>query len=269
MELGEFKNFIIFDRNRNVMGKFNVIVNKFLTYGYIFINERSYKRKLKYIWFRESSNSLLVIFPGFGKNWPRKYNYLNGLKTCKSFDRLYINDNFGFLGSYNLYENGSRNPEIITKELIDQIISKGKYKKLYFAGSSKGGSSAMYFGLVYNAIEIFAGACQYKIGSFLHNELNNGDLVMKTMMGNEMALDLQLSVLDAVIPNVLQEHKGSKSIFHIVYSQKDSVYEKHIVDLLNELKSCGYNYHSIEAQYDKHSEIVEHFLKFLQRRFCE
>jgi hypothetical protein len=84
----------------------------------------------------------MIIFSGFNSDDTRLYNYVKSFMPLKC-DRLYINDVFGYRGSYYWYENGDNNPEILTQELIENIITKKKYSNIYTAGSSKGGTCAI------------------------------------------------------------------------------------------------------------------------------
>lgn len=232
---------------------------------FFFAHEHSFRRRLKYLWFREGSDSLLVLFPGFSKDKPRKYNYVKGLMGVKSVDRLYINDNFGYQGSYNIYENGGKEPEILTINLVEKIVKKGNYKQLFFAGSSKGGTCAIYFGLFFHAKEIFAAACQYHIGKYVSSEMPD-DKVFYAMMGYN-AGKKEILILDNVIPDLLRKYRGSDSVIHIFCSKQDPTYEHHIKDLINSLDYYGYNYSETLESYAVHSQVGESFLKRLQSRF--
>lgn len=243
----------------------NRIVEKCKNLLFLLTHEHRFQRRLKYLWFREGNESLLVVFPGFSKDRPRKYNYVKGLMGVKNVDRLYINDNFGYQGSYNLYENGEREPEKITMDLINKIIKEGKYKQLFFAGSSKGGTCAIYFGLTFHANEIFAAACQYHIGKYVSSEMPN-DKVFYAMMGNNAGEEESL-ILDNVMPDLLQKYKGSESVIHIFCSKQDPTYERHIKDLINSLDYYGYHYSETVESYAVHSQVGESFLRRLQCKF--
>ena len=243
----------------------NRVVAKCKNLLFLLTHEHRFRRRLKYLWFREGRDSLLVVFPGFSKDRPRKYNYVKGLMGVKSVDRLYINDNFGYQGSYNLYENGEREPEKITMDLINKIIKEGNYKQLFFAGSSKGGTCAIYFGLTFHANEIFAAACQYHIGKYVSSEMPN-DKVFYAMMGNNAGEEESL-ILDNVMPDLLQKYKGSESVIHIFCSKQDPTYERHIKDLINSLDYYGYHYSETVESYAVHSQVGETFLRRLQCKF--
>lgn len=89
---------------------------------YFLINERTYQGRLKYVYKRKHSKTLIVSFSGFG---PKPvYNYMRTLNTV-ALDQLFILDDFGFKGSYYWYENGVDVPRRLTYDLICKIIDRG------------------------------------------------------------------------------------------------------------------------------------------------
>ena len=69
------------------------------------IKEKTYKSRIKYIYENNHSDKLIIIFPAFPSGDKPMYNYYKTLKDVK-MDKLFILDNFGYRGSYLLYENG-------------------------------------------------------------------------------------------------------------------------------------------------------------------
>lgn len=90
--------------------------------------EKTFEKQLKYLYFNNHSDTLLIIFSAFTGN-SRRYNYVKGLSDCIC-DRLYILDTWGYKGSYNMYENGQAYPEEITNRLITKILNGGGIKDL-------------------------------------------------------------------------------------------------------------------------------------------
>lgn len=99
------------------------------------MREKTFEKQLKYLFFNNHSDTLLIVFSAFTGD-RRRYNYVRGLSDCK-YDRLYILDPWGYQGSYNLYENGEPYPEAITKKLISKIINWGGIKELLLQGLQK------------------------------------------------------------------------------------------------------------------------------------
>lgn len=74
--------------------------------------------KMKYIHERNGSDTLIVVFSGFGP--VPKYNYMRTLSKSK-IDKLFLLDNFGYQGSYYWYENGGDEPKRLVIGLIERI----------------------------------------------------------------------------------------------------------------------------------------------------
>jgi len=136
---------------------------KLLTILNIKLHQKSFDG-LPYLWQRNGSNMLLIIFSAFTGD-KRRFNYVTSFKDLKC-DKLFVLDPWGCKGSYNLYENGQNYPEQITQRLLAKIVTGG-YKYVYAAGTSKGGTKAIYFGLPLDVDVVFTGACQYNLGTYL------------------------------------------------------------------------------------------------------
>ena len=225
------------------------------------LNQKVFQKRMKYMYFDNNSDTLLIIFNAFGGEKPR-YNYIRGLSDINTIDYLYILDDFGYTGSYLLYEDGNNGVEKMTIALINDIIKRKHYKQILTAGSSKGGTCAIYFGLIFNASAIFSGACQYYLGSYLHRP--DHELIFKGMMGKE-AGSRDAELLNSIMPNQLEKYKKAyNGNIHIIYSKKDLTYERQLIDLLHQLASNNYNYYEIESDYERHEDIGRPFLKYLR-----
>ena len=138
----------------------------------------------------------------------------------------------------------------------------GGYKHIYTAGSSKGGTCAIYYGLKYNVDEVYASACQYHIGKYLSNKPK----VLIGMMGKHYTGN-SLKTLDNMVPNMIKEHALSKTIINCFYSEKEHTYEKHIVDLKKDLEESGIKYTVTTDDYTAHGENGIYFSAHLKRIF--
>ena len=148
---------------RKLKTLFNAIKYKLLEKEYL-----TQQGRAKYLYFSNNKfDSLLICFSAFPPNEKPLYNYVNSLSSLQ-MDRLYISDSWGYRASYYLFEDGEQTPYIVTKKLIDKILQSKEYKHVYTAGTSKGGTAAIYYGLIYNVDAIFSGACQYFIGRYLN-----------------------------------------------------------------------------------------------------
>lgn len=142
-------------------------MKKFINSLFFKIKEKNYKGRIKYIYENNNSDELVISFSAFSET--PCYNYYRALRNIK-VDKLFLQDNFGYKGSYLLYENGSNIPERLTLNLINKIKSKKKYKIISTLGTSKGGTCAIYFGLQIGATNIYSGANQYYIGKYLNKD---------------------------------------------------------------------------------------------------
>ena len=214
----------------------------------------------RYLFFKSTNPySLMIVFQAFPPTDKPIYNYVNGFSSL-NMDRLYIGDYWGYKGSYYLYENGSDKPYKTTCNIIKKIIDKGNYKHIYTAGSSKGGTSAIIFGLKFRVDQIFAGACQYHIGSYLLKA--NKNILYAMMSKDDKDLNEYVAKLDAVMPRlILQSDKTSK--IHILYSKKDPTYEEHIVDLLKILKGNEYCVCEKEEFFENHNDVGNPFKDYV------
>lgn len=224
------------------------------------LREKKYRNILPYLYFKSNSDTLLIVFPAFGGN-KRRYNYLKAFSDYP-IDKLYILDVFAYKGSYFLYEDGTEKPRLITEALIGDILSKKKYKTIITAGTSKGGTCAIYFGLKFGAKEIFSGACQYNLGTYLHRPDN--EKIFKSMMGIN-AGEEEMEKLQNVMPSILEKHRGCTTKIHILYSTEELTYQRQIVDLLAKLKECNMNYIEKVETFTKHNDVGKYFIPYITK----
>jgi hypothetical protein len=181
----------------------------------------------------------------------------NNVKTFKkiAIDKLFIKDDFGYRGSYYMYENGTLSPYYLTRDLIDYIISKGGYKHIYTAGSSKGGSCAIFYGLVYGAEHIFSGACQFNIGTYLSAQCHLA--ILKAMM-NSASIE-NVRKLNMLLPECIEKHKNSSSVVHLIYSDKEETYQYHTKDLIQYLDKNKIKHVDTVFDFTDHNQIALYF----------
>ena len=207
-----------------------------------FLSERNSREGVKYIYENNHSGELAIIFSGIGNV---SYNYRRSLKHA-SCDRIFIKDSWADGVSYYVYENGESLPEEKVSAFIERILNEKKYKRLYTIGSSKGGYAAVYYGLKYNADLIYAGACQYNLGDYLANHEHPEYYAKVT--GKERN-DESTSLLNNALPRMIEQHRNSTTLIHLLYSKNEHTYQDHIVDLIKALDQ--YNI--------KHTDYIETF----------
>ncbi|WP_307193407.1 accessory Sec system protein Asp2 [Neobacillus niacini] len=213
---------------------------------------------------RINKDYLLVVFSGFSEiNAERKhaYNYMTPLKNLDC-NKLFILDNYGPTGCYYFGENMNLEVESSVMSLITNIIRKNKirYENVITAGSSKGGSAALYFGLKYNFGAVFAGAFQSKIADLISFRRPEA---YKYLLGEEPN-PTGHQMLNNIIYKQLNKEIFTK--LYLISSKKDWQHPEHIQPFLNTLeeKQIPYLYYECEEMVD-HSDIGRHFPDFFNK----
>lgn len=143
------------------------------------LNAKQNADGVNYIYVNNHSKNLVIIFDGMGGD----YNYRRSMHKS-TYDQLYIKDNWAKGNSYYLYENGSNHPETVVTSFIEGFLKEHNYDKIVTFGSSKGGSSAIYYGIKLNVTAVYAGACQFLVGNYIgiYHE-NRGSNIYRNVMG--------------------------------------------------------------------------------------
>ena len=217
-----------------------------------------------YLYKNKKSDILVITFSGFATHDKvRTYNYVS---TCSKHpvDTLHIKDSWGCRGSYYLMHEGNPYPYYSVLNLIYHILGKRDYKKIICAGSSKGGSAALIFGLKIGATDIFAAACQYHIGTYV---VKFDDVYRKMCFDHHKFTNIAngWEELNEVIPSAIHNGKPNQTIIHLFYSMNEHTYENEIIDLVEELKQYKYVVEETVCQFSTHSEVGTHFAPFLDR----
>lgn len=228
--------------------------------------------RLKYMYFPvlanrpDAENILLVGFQGCHDKEAR-YNYV---RTCGRFNihRLFIKDDFApnGRGSYYLGEHGQYNVERLVHQLIQAFIDRLSPKKVLFIGSSKGGYGAINCGIEFPEAVIIAGAPQYRLGTYLDKPVNRPNLI--DIIGAYTPENIE--ALDRRLEEKIRENPlagGQTCYLH--YSNREHTYEKHIRDLLRDLKASGITVYEDIADYPEHSDVGKYYPAFLSETICD
>lgn len=224
------------------------------------LREKTTSDGVSYIFTNNKSKNLVIVFSGIGSD----YNYRRSFKAS-SWDQLYIKDSWAEGVSYYLYENGSNHPEKLTSSFIEQFLSTHQYAKIATFGSSKGGTSAIYFGLKHHVDEIYAGACQYLLGDYLgiyHEKSNSGYYKKVSGVGKTLGID----ALNAVVKKQIESNVNSDTIIHLLYSKNEHTYEDHIIHLIKKLDECNIKHIDQVEDFPEHSMIGD-YMKLLCSKF--
>lgn len=223
-------------------------------------------RNLKY-YFKPCRNSktLIVSFAGFpGKGVAAGYNYVVKLKKIKANQLFLLDDiwNPVNIGSYYLGKDGDWYLEKDVTDLIRQMKEQYTFDKVIMIGSSKGGTSALYFGIKMEADYCIIGAPQYHVGNYLSSE--HLKPILQTIMGD----DSQESVdqLNNYIPAEMQKNHTKKPTVYIHYSPKEHTYKDHIKDMLSDLRENGYQVIEDNGyDYEQHKDVAKYYPAYLAK----
>lgn len=128
-------------------------------------------------------------------------------------------------------------------------------------GSSKGGTCAIYYGLLFGASDIYAGACQYYVGKYLNTEEHIG--IFKAMMGTETS-DKAQKILDSEMPEMIRKHKNSESHIHLLYSVNEHTYNDDIQYLVHDLDCNGIKHSDKIESFNNHGDIGKFFSPWIK-----
>lgn len=229
-------------------------------------SEETYETNLsiRYV-FEEGINNkdfLVVVFSGFNSpnaEVKHSYNYIRSLRQIDC-NKLFILDSYGPRGCYYIGENMSFEVETSVVSLITFIARKLdiKWSNIITAGSSKGGSAALYYGLKYNVGHIICGAPQTLIADYINRVTEEtANYMLGTINQSEKAVQLNQIIYKQLSKDVLSK-------IHLLSSESDSQYKTQVEPFLNTMENLGINFSAtIDNKMKSHSDIATHFPSFL------
>ena len=241
---------------------FNKYIEYLSTKIKVYFKENKYNKDgciTKYILEKEKSDTLIVVLSSCTRPGIKaRYNYNRTLKSIKA-NKLFILDDSGIdsRGSYYLGKKNDVNIEDSVRELISSVKKQVDIKHTIYAGSSKGGYAALYFGLDDENSDIIVGAPQYYLGNYLKETHPH---ILEFIMGNneEEGVEYLNNLLSGKIINC----KYNGKIF-IHYSTEERTYKGHIKYLLNDLKGNDIPTNVDESRYTSHADVSKYFPKYL------
>lgn len=250
----------------NLLKDINNIIKDFKTTKKGFNNEKIHNSNLgiRYYFKKALFNNrdkLIIVFSAFSNDKP-KYNYINTLSTYDC-NKLYILDNYGSKGTYYLGLNGSLNIETAVMSLICKIVSENniKFTNIISVGSSKGGTSALYYGMKYNFGNIIIGAPQYKIGTYLC------DLSIKTY-ADEIFGDR--SIANRIkYDNLIRLISNNKSKIYLLTSDGDNQYDRVLKSFEYVSEELKLNLTIDKCEITHHNDIAKEFPNYLESKLSK
>lgn len=250
----------------NIANKINKGLDLLKTKYLMMFKQKTYKGNkynIKYIYkMNNKSSDLLIIFSACTKIGQKaRYNYIKTLDYFKC-NKLFILDDFGFDGR-GAYYLGKNKDFLIEKDvfsLINKITKEVNPKKEIYIGSSKGGYSALYFGLERKNSYIITGAPQYNLGNYLN--LPNHKNILEYIMGD--CSEDSIEELNGLIKNKLNSNKDNNNTIYIHYSTEEETYDSDIKPLIDEISATNIMTYHDKKSYGSHSELTLFFPEYIK-----
>lgn len=234
---------------------------------YIESKETIYKslKDVTYL-FEEGTNKdyLIIIFSAVNPPKQFSYNYINTLEKLP-YNKLFILDNFGEQGAYYLGENLRLDIETSVMSLINMKMAKYnlRNKDIITVGSSKGGFSALYFGMKYSFGNIIVGGAQTKLGNFLYKECKVENIINYVGINDKVYSREYLN-------NILYKSINKDNVFipnvYIHIGTGDHHFKNHITPFIKYLKEQGKENIQLDIkEYNSHDGLRKYFPIYLCR----
>lgn len=225
-------------------------------------NEKKSNHLKYYLEESPRSDWLIVVFSGFPAGNTANYNYIRTLGKVKC-NKLFLLDDFGAdvkPGTYYLGENGDWFLITDVIDLINSIKRRLNINHIIMVGSSKGGTSALFYSLKMDCVEFtIIGAPQYYVGNYLSSEKNQP--ILKAIMGlssEDAVTKLNCYLKETIISSNSRPH------IYIHYSPKEHTYIDHIKPMIEELRLNGFTVdEDNDYTYTSHSEVAKYFPSYL------
>lgn len=226
---------------------------------------------LKYLYLEPAveSDELLVMFSGFHgretEGIPGMFNYVRAVESVE-MHRLFILDDYQGLPCYYIGRGGRRDYEVAVATLIfDRMAALGiEARKVTLAGSSKGGSAAVYFAVRYGFGRALPGGAQYRVGSYLHGLSSWSRNQLLSPICGTTDVERARDELDTVYADAVRGGSRETSVtIHI--GSGDPTREKHIAPLVEDLAERGIDHRVEVDDYANHGELATYYPPFLLR----
>lgn len=219
------------------------------------------KRGLNYLEIDSSSDDssapLVFVFTAMAPIGDFSYNYKATLDKIPAHC-FYIMDDFGDQGSYYLQEKNDRSIFETVQSFITEKMEKHSIQQaVYFLGTSKGATAALLHGLMFEEAQIFIGAPQTKIGSFLQKPHPN---ILHYMNGDINQDGIQK--LDEVLFEDKYFQNRSCRV-SIAIGLADHHYKNHVIPWYEEAKKNNFKVDLITLDGTPHSEIGKAYRRLL------
>lgn len=249
-----------------IINKLNKAIDLLKTKYLMKFKQKTYvgnKYKINYLLEKNNkSKDLLIVFSACTKVGQKaRYNYIRTLDEFKC-NKLFILDDFDFdeRGAYYLGKDKDFKIEEDVRGLINKIVNEINPKNEIYIGSSKGGYSALYFGIERKNTNIIVGAPQYNLGDYLN--LPNHQSIMEYIMGDCSSSSIEK--LNTLMKDKLNLNKGNNNKIYMHYSTEEETYNSDIKPLLEKLDELEIKTYKDEKKYSSHAELTSYFPEYIK-----
>lgn len=208
---------------------------------------------IKYLLKKKASEYLVVVFHGFNP-YITKYEFLGVLKDMP-VNALYLLDDYGLNGRF--YQDTNRKDHLQRNiiELIENIAQQCNVAKqnIIMLGGSKGGGSALYYGLRMNVGHVVAGGPPIYWGIFNSSYYHQSSLV-KNVAGGVSKEDTEY--MDDVLPSLLYE--GIQTRIEFLSITNDIYYEGYFERFTKLLRENKIVYNNLLKDGKGHGDLPKH-----------
>jgi hypothetical protein len=178
------------------------------------------------------AKKLVVVFSAISPKYTYNYNYMTTLASAP-MNQLYILDDFGDQGSYYIGHNRDHLIETSVISLILHIVSKLQItlKDVLLMGSSKGGYSALYYGIKYSMGTVLSLGPQTRLGDFLSE--GHPNVAEYIANGN---WEGNVYYLNELLYRLVEENRDTLPEIHLMVGNTDSHWENHVLPFTKHLE---------------------------------
>lgn len=211
--------------------------------------QRTTQHGLSYLLQRHAgADTMVVCFPGCTE--PAHYNYVATLRT-QPCHRLFLLDNYAANGLGNYLMRPDVAQQVIT--LILETMYELHVSRLFFVGSSKGASSALFFGFQIPDATLCIAAPQYYIGDYLWDGIVYRKNLADILQGEPTPDGIQ--TLNVTLRNLILHSAIRPRCICLHYSDSEHTYAEHVKPLMQDLSKAGVAYQENVAHYANHAEL--------------
>ena len=222
---------------------------------------------LKYLRIGPSQgNTLIVVFSSCTrKGIAARYNYIRTLNDI-NVPKLFILDDFGLdgRGGYYLGQDGGEEIYRTTCALIAKTKSDTCASRVIYCGSSKGGWSALRFGISDPSGIVIAGSPQYLLGDYAieEYEIPDGNKTLLPYLSHGLYESNRIAWLNSLIRREIERGSSAAPVY-LCYSAGEQTYTNHIRYLIDDLRAAGRVVNISEKGFANHSDISLYFPEYL------